>query len=578
MRSNVLHQLRRLLSTSTSNSPHSCQQLTYVSTSLSPIALVSPRHMSTSTVVTPDNIIRSPVPDVNIPTDVPFHQFVFEKCDLYKDLPAVDDFLTGRMYTYGQLKTNAIKVASALHRLGYRKGDTVMVFSSNHIDYTVLMIACAANGIWFCAANPTFTPEELSRQLNHSGSKAVFTIAPLAGTVKAAVDNKEFPNKVKNLFVFGEAPGFQPFQTLLDDDGKAFPDVDINPTEDVFTLPYSSGTTGLPKGVMLTHYNCMANCYQALASIQATSEDRCLGILPLYHIYGMVTVQFAVLQGGATLTYLPKFEPESFLKCLQDKKITLAHLVPPLMVFLTKHPMVDGYNLKSLKRVVSGAAPLGAELTHEFQNKFSHGVKVNQGYGLTETSPVTNVDITGTPGSIGPMVANTMGKIVDLETNKILGPGELGEFCVKGPQVMKGYYNNKKATDEMIDPDGWLHTGDIGYFTKEGLVFIKDRLKELIKYKGSQVPPAELEALLLGHPDIQDVAVIGVPDEISGELPKAFVIKKPGSKVTEQDIIKFVEERVTHIKRLRGGVQFVDEIPKNPSGKILRRILKAKYL
>ncbi|XP_059160340.1 uncharacterized protein LOC131943956 isoform X2 [Physella acuta] len=536
------------------------------------------RHASTSSSVSPDNIIMSERRDIHIPRNLAFHQYFYSKCDEFKDITASEDFLTGRKYTFLDLKEKSIKVASALTRKGYRKGDVVLAFTPNTIDFTVLMLACAATGLWFSAANPAFTAEELSRQLNDCSSKAIFTIPAFATTVKDALNNKQFPNKVQDLFVFGECPGFQPFQSLIDDDGKAFPDVDINPVEDVFTLPYSSGTTGMPKGVMLTHYNCLANCLQVIESVSVGKSDRCLGLLPLYHIYGMTAVQFAALQTGASLQFLPKFEPETFLRCLQDKQITLAHLVPPLIVFLAKHPLVAKYDLSALKMVISGAAPLGVDITQQFQQRFEGKIVVNQGYGMTETTPVTNVDTTATPGSIGNMVVNTLGKIVDVASNQALGPGEVGEYCVKGPQVMKGYFKNKKATDDMIEPDGWLHTGDIGYYNKDGLVFIKDRLKELIKYKGSQVPPAELEALLLGHPDVQDVAVIGVPDDQAGELPKAFVVKKPGSKLTEKEVARFVEERVSHTKKLRGGVQFVEDIPKNPSGKILRRVLREKYL
>ncbi|KAH9519673.1 4-coumarate--CoA ligase 1 [Bulinus truncatus] len=572
---NMYRQLQRLLLQTYSSSQSLLAR--------SPCVCVLPHqisgcHIATQPTVTPDNILHSHLPDINIPTNVPFHQFLFDKCDQYKNLTAVEEFLTGKKYTYQQLKEKSVKVARGLYNMGYRKGDIVLAFSPNQIDYTVLMLACATIGVWFCAANPAFTADELNRQVVHSNCKAIFTIPFFAGTVKAAVEIKSQPNNVKDLFVFGEAPGFQPFDNLISGDGLTYPDVDIDPVNDVLALPYSSGTTGLPKGVMLTHHNLMSNCLQALTSIRATTEDRSLGLLPLYHIYGMTAVQFSILYSGSSITFLPKFEPESFLKCLQDKKITLAHLVPPLIIFLAKHPVVSAFNLTSLRTVISGAAPLGAEVTLEFLKRFTHGVSVNQGYGLTETSPVINVDVTGTPGSIGNLVANTQGKIVDLETNKILGVGETGEFCVKGPQIMKGYYKDKSATDQMIEPEGWLHTGDIGYYTKDGLVFIKDRLKELIKYKGSQVPPAELEALLLGHPDVQDVAVLGVPDEESGELPRAFVVKKPGSKVTEEVLIKYVEERVAHTKRLRGGVLFIDEVCKNPSGKILRRIMRDKYL
>ncbi|XP_059160345.1 uncharacterized protein LOC131943957 isoform X2 [Physella acuta] len=521
-------------------------------------------------------VIPSHLPDMHIPTNLPFHQYIFDRCQLYGDTTALEDFLTGRKYTFLDLKEKSIKVASALTRKGYRKGDVVLAFTPNTIDFTVLMLACAATGLWFSAANPAFTAEELSRQLLHSRSKAVFTVPALASHVRQALLTPL--NCVKDLFVFGECPGFQPFQSLIDDDGKAFPDVDINPVEDVFTLPYSSGTTGMPKGVMLTHYNCLANCLQVMQSFPVGPGECGLGLLPLYHIYGMMVVQFSVIQGGAALCYLPKFEPEIFLRCLHEKKVNVLHVVPPLLVFLCKQPLVERFDLSSLRRLLCGAAPLGEALTLEFTRRFDNKIQVLQGYGMTETAPVTNLDTTSTPGSIGNTTANTVGKIVDVASNQALGPGEVGEYCVKGPQVMKGYFKNKKATDDMIEPDGWLHTGDIGYYNKDGLVFIKDRLKELIKYKGSQVPPAELEALLLGHPDVQDVAVIGVPDDQAGELPKAFVVRKPGSNLTEKEVARFVEERVSHTKKLRGGVQFVEDIPKNPSGKILRRVLREKYL
>ncbi|KAH9519671.1 4-coumarate--CoA ligase 1 [Bulinus truncatus] len=486
-----------------------------------------------------------------------------------------EDFLTGQKYTYSQLKEKAIKIASGLHRLGYRKGDVICVYSANHINFSVLMLACAATGVWFSAVNPAFTADELCSQLVHSGSKAVFTSPQGVLNVTRALKLKE--NQVKGLFVFGEAEGFRPFQTLLDDDGRMFPDVDINPLTDVFVLPYSSGTTGLPKGVMLTHFNCMANCKQIFCNIPTSPSDRALGLLPLYHIYGMIVIQFAVLLGGASVTFLPKFQPETFLQCIQDKQITLAHLVPPIVLFLSKHPMVSEYNLTSLERILCGAAPMGVEISREFLKRLDHGLTLNQGYGMTELSPTCTIDTTCTPGSVGQFLANTFGKIVDTEANRTLGVGEVGEICVKGPQVMKGYFNNQQATDQMIEPDGWLHTGDIGHVKNDGMLFVQDRLKELIKYKAYQVAPAELEALLLGHPGVQDVAVLGVPDEDCGELPKAFVVRKPGSKFTESELVKFVEVRCSTINRLRGGVQFIDEIPKNPSGKILRRILKEKY-
>ncbi|KAK0050709.1 4-coumarate--CoA ligase 5 [Biomphalaria pfeifferi] len=537
------------------------------------------RWLSTGSLIGPDNIVRSHLPDINLPTNVPFHQFMFEKCDQYKSLVAVEDYLSGQKYSFGHLKEKSMRVASALHRLGYCKGDAMAVYSCNQIDYTVLLLACAANGLWFSAINPSSTPDELRRHIVHSGSKAVFATPNCVASVSKALKLvKPQESQVKDLFVFGSAEGFRPFQTLLDDDGRKFPDVDINPLDDVFILPYSSGTTGLPKGVMLTHYNCMANCLQIASSIPTTPDDRALGLLPMFHIYGMVVVQLSVILGGASVVYLPKFVPETFLQCLQDKHISLAHLVPPLVLFLSKMPSVSQYNLKSLKRVICGAAPLGVEVTLELLKKLDHGITVNQATGMPELSPVFTIDTTSTPGSAGHFVVNTLGKIVDTDTHEPLGAGGVGEICVKGPQIMKGYFKDKQTTDSIIDPDGWIHTGDIGHVSPDGLLYIQDRLKELIKYKGFAVAPAELEALLLGHPDVQDVAVLGVPSEECGELPKAFVVKKPGSKVQEHELVKYIEDRTAYINRLRGGVQFIEDIPKSPSGKILRRVLRQTFL
>ncbi|GFS23355.1 4-coumarate--CoA ligase [Elysia marginata] len=258
--------------------------------------------------------------------------------------------------------------------------------------------------------------------------------------------------------------------------------------------------------------------------------------------------------------------------------IRLAHLVPPLILFLAKHPIVSNYDLSFFKKILVGAAPLGQDLITEVLKRHPNLESIIQGYGLTETSPGLCISTSQTLGSVGPPLPNTLLTIVDPESQKVLGVGEHGEICVKGPQVMLGYYKNQEATDNMITSDGWMYTGDIGYFDEDGMVYVEDRLKELIKYKGTQVAPAELEALLLTHPDIQDAAVVGVPDQAAGELPRAFVVVKPGSDLTEEQVASFVEGKVASWKKLRGGVQFLKEIPKSPSGKILRRVIRADYL
>jgi acyl-CoA synthetase (AMP-forming)/AMP-acid ligase II len=336
-------------------------------------------------------------------------------------------------------------------------------------------------------------------------------------------------------------------------------------------LPYSSGTTGLPKGVMLTHRNMVANIVQTDGLEEINAEEVLIAILPFYHIYGMEVIMNISLWHGATVVTLPRFDLEQFLQTLQDYKVTRAHLVPPIVLALAKHPIVDKYQL-SLQRITSGAAPLSAELAEECATRLNCIVK--QGYGLTETSPVTHInpDTNWKYGAAGVGIRNTETRIVAVETAKDLPVGERGEVWIRGPQVMKGYLNNNGATEITIDSEGWLHTGDIGYYDHEGFLYVVDRLKELIKYKGYQVPPAELEALLLTHPAVADAAVIPKPDEEAGEIPKAFVVLKAGHDAAAEDIMEFVAERVSPQKRIR-ALEFVDSVPKSASGKILRRVL-----
>jgi 4-coumarate--CoA ligase len=286
----------------------------------------------------------------------------------------------------------------------------------------------------------------------------------------------------------------------------------------------------------------------------------------------MEVLMNGVLYNGGTAVTMPRFDLEEFLRIIQEHKVTRAYVVPPIVLALAKHPMVDHYDLSSLRSVFSGAAPLGAELAAEASARI--GCEVVQGYGLTETSPVTHATPPGQfkPGSIGVAISNTDCRVVDPDGND-LGVDEDGEIWIRGPQVMKGYLNNPGATAATIDEDGWLHTGDIGHVDADGHWYIVDRLKELIKYKGFQVPPAELEGLLLTHPAVADAAVIPVPDEEAGEVPKAFVVLKPGAEATPEEIREHVAGHVAHYKQIR-YLDIIDEIPKSASGKILRRILK----
>lgn len=353
----------------------------------------------------------------------------------------------------------------------------------------------------------------------------------------------------------------------------AISQVEVDPAEDIVVLPYSSGTTGLPKGVELTHRNLVANLTQNAAMSTVTDDDVILAVLPFFHIYGLQVLMNGVLFNGARAVTLPRFEMEQFLQTIQDHAVTRAALVPPIILGLAKHPLVDEYDLSSLIQVGSGAAPLSAEV--EKAATAHTGTEVVQGFGLTETSPVTHAPPPEgfRPGSIGVPVPNTEIRVVDPESGEDLGPGEQGELWVRGPQVMKGYLNNPEATRGAIDLDGWFRTGDIGMVDEDGHWHITDRLKELIKYKGFQVAPAELEALLLTHPAVVDAAVIGIGDKEAGEVPKGFVVLREGARATASELTGHVASHVAHFKQIR-EIEFVDEIPKSLSGKILRRVLR----
>lgn len=300
-----------------------------------------------------------------------------------------------------------------------------------------------------------------------------------------------------------------------------------------------------------------------------------LGLIPWFHAFGNLTL-FCQTLHGLRMVFLPKFEENLFLSCIETHGCTFVFMVPPLMVFLAKHPLVDNYDLSSINELLCGAAPLSKEVQDAVYARLPNVETIRQGYGMSEMTLSTLVQLGKymKAGSVGILRPGMYAKVIDTETGKALGPHKSGEICFRGTQVMKGYIGNDQATRETIDRDGWLHTGDVGYYDEDGEFFIIDRLKELIKYKGFQVPPAELEALLLTHSGVKDAAVIGVPDERCGELPVAFIVRQDGRDMSEQELMDYVAKVTSPAKRLHGGVRFVDEIPKNPSGKILRRFLR----
>ncbi|HJR08587.1 MAG TPA: 4-coumarate--CoA ligase family protein [Pyrinomonadaceae bacterium] len=520
-------------------------------------------------------IFRSPYPTIELP-DVPLTPFVLAGARVRGDKPALIDAASGRTITYRQLFDYVQAAAAALAARGFRKGDVFAIYSPNLPEYAVAFHAVSLIGGTLTTLNPLYTVDEVAHQLEDAHAKYLLTIPALLDKAREAAAAAH----IEEIFVFGDASDAvedaTPFASLYENSGDGeVPQVEIDPREDVVVLPYSSGTTGLPKGVMLTHRNLIANTLQVQACELIKESDTLVCVLPLFHIYGMVVIMNVGLYTGASIVVMSRFDLETFLRVLQDYGVTLAHVVPPIMLALAQHPSVDNYDLSKLKTLFSGAAPLSEKLARACSERL--GCDIRQGYGMTETSPAIHL----TPlafdwakyGSIGQCVPDTECKIVDVETNEPVGCGQEGEICMRGPQMMKGYLNRPEATAATIDADGWLHTGDIGYCDEEGHFFIVDRLKELIKYKGMQVAPAELEALLLTHPSVADAAVVPLPDEAAGELPKAFVVRKQGAEsLTPAELMAFVARQVAPYKKIR-QLEFIDKIPKSASGKILRRLL-----
>jgi acyl-CoA synthetase (AMP-forming)/AMP-acid ligase II len=519
-------------------------------------------------------IVRSESPAVAIP-DVPITEYVLRHAGRLADKPAIIDGPTGRTLTYRELRDAIRRAATGLARRGFRKGDVLGIYCPNCPDYAVAFHAVASLGGTNTTVNPLYTADELAKQLQDSGARFLLTIPPFLDKARDAAAR----TGIEEIWVLGTAEGARPFAELMDAP-PAPPAVAIDPARDVVAMPYSSGTTGLPKGVMLTHRNLVANLQQCDGTVGFDGfqeHDVVLAVLPFFHIYGMVVIMKLTLARGGTLVTLPRFDFAEFLAVVQKYRVTILPIVPPIVLGLAKHPALDQFDLRSVRLVFSGAAPLGEEIARTVSAKL--GCPVAQGYGMTEASPVTHLSPTrgapARPGSVGKVVPNTEVKVVDSTTGAELGPRQEGELWIRGPQIMRGYLNRPQETRDSIDAEGWYHTGDVGYVDDEGWFYIVDRTKELIKYKGLQVAPAELEALLLTHPAVLDVAVVRKADEEAGEIPKAYVVLKPDAAVratTAEELMAWVAGRVSPHKRVR-DLEFIDQIPKSASGKILRRVL-----
>ncbi len=510
--------------------------------------------------------IRSPYPDVAVPS-VTLPELLFRDLEAVRGIPALIDAPTGRAITYGQLHEASHRVAAALARRGFGKGDRLAVLAPNLPEYAVAVQGTMMAGGTVTTMNPLYTEAEIEHQLLDSGAKFLLTIPQMLDKVRGPAERCH----IERTICFGDAEGCEPFAAYIQEQGRA-PELAMDPAEDVAAMLYSSGTTGLPKGVMLTHRNLVAALLQC-ERLFSSGPVRSLLILPMFHIFGFhAIVHFDLLNRGTIVT-MPRFDMEQFLQTIERHRIQRVCVVPPIVLGLVKSPLVDRYDLSSLELVFSGAAPLDAELAAACEKRL--GCKVRQGYGMTETSPpICGHPLDGDPvrhGSVGPLCPNTEAMLMNLATGEEAAPGEDGELWVRGPQIMKGYYNKPDSTRDTIQPGGWLRTGDIARLDELGWIYIIDRAKELIKYKGLQVAPAELEALLLTHPMIADAAVIGVPDEEAGEVPKGFIVLR--GELTAEEAMQFVAERVAPYKKIR-RLEIVEQIPKSPSGKILRRVLK----
>jgi acyl-CoA synthetase (AMP-forming)/AMP-acid ligase II len=529
--------------------------------------------------------LTSPYPDVEIP-DVSVPEFVLAAGRDRPDAPALIDGLKGDVITHGQLAAYVDRVAANLHARGLRKGDVVAVFCPNTPWFPVVFHGIAAAGCVMSPINSLYTPDEIAFQLKDSGAKLLITISLFLDRAQAAVEK----SPVGEIVVLDGAEGHANLFDLLAAEAPSV-QVDIDPATDLVTLPYSSGTTGLPKGVMLTHRNLVANVSQCRPLINLGEDERIIAVLPFFHIYGLTVLMNQGLAWGGAVVTLPRFDLEDFLRTIQDHKITRAFVAPPILLAMAKHPLVDQYDLSSLTSILSGAAPLDEQLALSAQDRLrkgaDSGVTVAQGYGMTELSPVSHTTpdpgceppgVAGDvpKGSVGYAIPNTECRLIDPDTGQDAADGERGELWIRGPQVMKGYLNNEEATRNTVDEEGWLHTGDVAIVDASGRYTVVDRVKELIKYKGYQVAPAELEAVLIGHSEIADAAVIGVPDKESGEeLPKAFCVRAPGSEISEEAVMQYMAEKVAPHKKVR-FVEFIDAVPKSAAGKILRKDLKAR--
>jgi acyl-CoA synthetase (AMP-forming)/AMP-acid ligase II len=508
--------------------------------------------------------LAAPVPPLSLPA------LLCERARCHGDATALIDAGSGRRVSYAEFEHRIERAASAWVALGLRPGDRLVMFAPNAPEWPIAALAAMAAGGVVSGANPQYGADDLAHQMRDAGARFVVTTAACLLVVRDAAQRLAATDAVQIVLLDGHSAGTTDFEWLCGQDhGCALPSV---APDTLAALPYSSGTTGPAKGVMLTHRTLVSNVLQVDQVLCLGADDVALAFLPMFHIYGFTAVTMCALAAGATVVTVPRFEPESFLDAIERFRVTRLAVVPPVLQFLATHPLVDGRDLSSLTRISSGAAPLSADLEARVQRRL--GCPVTQGYGMTESSGVvaTTPFGRGRAGASGQLLPATQARVVDPIDGADVQPGCDGEIWFRGPQAFAGYLGQPKATADTITPDGWVRSGDIGHFDGDGYLFITDRLKELIKVKGFQVAPAELEALLLAHPGVVDAAVIGRADERAGEVPVAYVVARD-APLDAQALMAWVGERVVAYKRL-ADVVVCKTIPKSAAGKILRRVLR----
>lgn len=526
--------------------------------------------------------------DVPVPP-IPKTNFASLMLDIllqHGDNIALVDAMTGKSYTYNELHNRVLRLHAGLTAAGVGLGEAVMLLSINHIDIPVVNLAVILSGAMCVPVNPALTTEELIHVARVSEAKWVVTNNRVVGKVEKAFGSLG-PDNLKQIWIIGDESGTR---TSIDDLIKSghlkspyVTSEGFDSTKTVALMPFSSGTTGLPKGVLLSHQGFLVN-YMLYVYLQSLYPDMVyniyeslLLILPMFHIYGFNTTN-VVLANGGKIVILPRFSPEIYFQTIEKYKVTFAPVVPHIIKYLAGSPIMEKYDLSSILVFVAASAPLSESTIEALMEK--SGKLAMQAYGMTETCAgvSTNGGPPGSkPDSVGRVFPYFQAKVINTENGEMLCEGEEGELCVRGPAIMLGYANNPEATAEAIDSEGWLHTGDLCYYDEDNFLYITDRIKDLIKVKGYQVSPTEIENVLLELEEVSDVAVAGVPNDRFGEAPRAWVVPAEGATIDSKALIKHVADRMVSYKQLTGGVEVVKILPKNHMGKVLRRQLKKSY-